>query len=342
VATLALLLWFVFPVMLRNYLNKRGAELPDYICHIDSIQLDLLTCGINLSNVSLVKRTGHIPVPFFHCPGVYIALQWNQVLHGSLRSSITLSQPVVNFVEGPTQDQSQTFLEPEWVEEVKHLVPLQINHFEIHQGDIHYYEFDASPQIDMEIDQMNVTLDNLTNSDRLATEFPSTAMVTGRPFKRGKLELNMALNVDLKEPTFKDQIRLKNIPAPALNAFLAKYASVYAKSGDLAFYSEMVSEKGAFKGYLRPYFQDLQFEPVPKDRDGLAALWAGIMNGLKDVFENDDKIVATQIPVAGNYKDPNLDFWSAAFGLIKNAYFQALAQGFRTPELAPVPQTATN
>jgi len=333
-----LTLWVVIPVALCNYLNKRGSELPDYICHIDSVQLDLLLCGVNLHGVTLVKRAGHIPVPFFSCPHIHIVLQWHEVLHGSLRSNIVLNRPLVNFVQGPTKEQSQTFLEPVWVEEVKKLVPLRINRFEVHQGDVHYYEFDSSPQIDLEMDQTELTLDNLTNSGGSSDEFPSVLLLTGRPFKRGNLELHMALNVDIKQPTFKEQIRLQNIPAPMLNAFLAKYASVYAKSGNLAFYSEMISEKGSFKGYLKPFFQDLQFEPMPKDRNGIAALWASIVNGLKDVFENDENVIATQIPVSGTYKEPDLDFWSAAFGIIKNAYFEALAQGFKKPELAPVPE----
>lgn len=252
-----------------------------------------------------------------------------------------MTQPIVNFVQGPTKEQSQTFLEPEWVDAVKKLVPLRINRFEVHRGDVHYYEFNASPKIDLEMDEIEVTLDNLTNSSKVPTKFPSTVQVKGRPFKRGNLELHMTVNVDIKQPTFKDQFRIQNIPAPALNSFLAKYAGVYAKSGDLAFYSEMVSENGSFKGYFKPFFQDISFEPMPQDREGLEAIWASILNGLKSLVEDDRDIVATQIPVSGNYKEPDIDFISAAFGIIKNAYFETLAQGFKKPELAPTPEKQT-
>jgi hypothetical protein len=123
-----------------------------------------------------------------------------------------------------------------------------------------------------------------------------------------------------------------------LNAFLAKYGSVYAKSGELAFYTEMVSAKGDFNGYVKPFFQNLQFEPMPKDRNGLGELWANLVNGVKDLLENKDNAVATKIPVSGHYNNPDIDFWSAAFGLIRNAYLQALAQGFDHPEIAPAPE----
>jgi hypothetical protein len=162
-------------------------------------------------------------------------------------------------------------------------------------------------------------------------------VLSGHPFIVGRMNAELAANVDQKQPTFSEKLRLTNIPATGLNAFLAKYGSVYAKSGTLDFYTEMVSHHGHFDGYVKPYFQNLAFEPVPKDRGGLAALWAGIANGVKDIFTNDEGVVATEVPVHGSYTAPNPDFWSAAFGIVKNAYFEALAKGFNQPELAPSP-----
>ena len=98
----------------------------------------------------------------------------------------------------------------------------------------------------------------------------------------------------------------------------------------------MVSKKGSYDGYMKPFFKDLVFEPMPTDRGGIAEIWSAIVNGLKGVIENDEtKMVATQIPVHGEYKDPKIGIWDAAFGVIKNAWFDALQQKFESPSLAP-------
>jgi hypothetical protein len=329
--------WYATPYFLRDFLNKKGAGLPDYHLHIGWVQINPWNCSIDVEDVTLAKRSDEVPVPFFTCPRVHVAMQWREILHFSLRSSISLTRPVVNFVEGPTAATSQIVLEPAWVSEVKQLVPLRINQFTITQGDVHFYDFHADPEINMEMDRIELSLNNLTNSNGSKSLMPSTAVLSGRPFEVGEFDANLALNVDLKQPTFAEKVKLENIPAPDLNAFLAKYANVYAKSGELNFYTEMVSDKGDFKGYAKPFFQNLEFEPVPKDRKGLAALWASIVNGLKDVLQNDKNAVATTVPISGHFQDPNIDFWSAAFGLVKNAYLQALAQGFEHPEIAPAP-----
>jgi hypothetical protein len=333
-----LAIWYITPVYLRNYLNAKGDTLPDYHLHIEQVQINPWNCSLDLNYLVLVKKSNKIPVPFFTCPRVHIAMQWSEIFHWTLRSRITLMKPVVNFVNGPTEETSQTALEPEWVTVVKQLVPLKINRFTVVDGDIHYYDFHADPEINMEMTDVEVSLDNLTNSTHSKALMPQTAEMTGRPFKRGRLNVHLALNVDMKQPTFAEKIGLENIPAPALNSFLAKYGSVYAKSGNLAFYSEMVSAKGGYNGYAKPFFQDLVFEPMPKDRGGLAEIWSALVNGVKDIFENDDKAVATTIPISGRYTDPDIDFFSAAFGVLSNAYFQALSHGFKTPEIAPDPE----
>jgi hypothetical protein len=333
-----LAVWYSTPYFLRDYLNKKGEGLPDYRLHINWVQINPLPCSLDIEDVTLVKMSDKIPVPFFSCPRVHVALQWRAILHGNLRSWIALTHPIVNFVQGPTDDTSQVVLEPAWVTQVKKMVPLSINRFTIDNGVIHFYDFHADPQIDLMMDQLNLSLDNLTNSNHSKELMPSTAYLTGRPFGIGVLEARFALNVDLKQPTFAEKVKLEKVPAPELNSFLAKYGSVYAKSGTIAFYTEMVSAKGSFNGYIKPFFQNLQFEPVPKDRNGLAALWASMVNGMKDLLENDDHAVATNVPISGNYSDPDINFWSAAFGLVKNAFFQALSHGFNHPEITPAPE----
>ena len=334
---LFLTVWYTTPYILRDYLNKRGDQLPDYHLNINWVEIHPISCSLDIIDLTLTKKNGEIPVPFAKIPVVHVALQWERVIHFDLLSSITVLRPVVNFVNGPTAATSQTVLEPAWVQTVKQMVPLRINHFEVHGGDLHYRDFHANPQIDMEMDHLELTADNLVNATHSEAEMPSTVNMSGHPFLTGDLNVDLAVNVDMKQPTFAEKVRLQHVSAIDLNAFLAKYASVYARSGALDFYTEMKSEHGHFEGYLKPYFANLAFEPVPKDRGTLAAIWSALANGIKDIFTNDQGVIATDIPVKGTYKDPNVDFWSAAFGIIENAWFQALEKGFNKPEITPSP-----
>jgi hypothetical protein len=334
---LFMVIWYTTPYLLRDYLNKRGSELPDYKLNIHWVEINPIACNIKLKSLVLEKKSNEIPVPFVTIREVLVAMQWTQLIHLDFRSNITVLEPVVNFVNGPTKATTQTALDPEWVETVKQLVPLKINQFKVHQGTIHYYDFHADPQINIPITHLELVADNLTNTTRSKDLMPQTVTITCHPVnENGSMEAHLSVNVDLKQPTFAEKIAVNNVQLPALNAFIAKYLSVYAKAGYFSFRSEMVSKEGSYDGYMKPFFKDLEFEPMPKDRHGIAAIWASIVNGLKGIVENDEtKTVATQIPVHGQYKDPNIDFWAAAFGILQNAWFDALAQKFNSPQIAP-------
>jgi hypothetical protein len=334
---LFMVVWYTTPYFLRDYLNKRGSELPDYHLNINWVEVHPWNCSMDIIDLTLAKKSQLIPVPFYRGERVHISLQWSRVIHFDLLSSITCVRPIVNFVNGPTPETSQTILEPAWVQTVKQMVPLRINKFQVVDGDLHYYDFHAQPEINLEMSNLNLVADNLVNAEHSKDLMPTRIVLSGHPFLVGRLSAELAANTDLKQPTFSEKLRLNNIPAIGLNSFLAKYGSIYAKSGTLDFYTEMVSKEGHFDGYVKPYFQNLAFEPVPKDRGTLAAIWSGIANGLKDLVTNDAGVVATEVPVHGSYKDPDVAFWSAAFGIVKNAYIEALAKGFDTPQLAPAP-----
>ncbi len=71
------IVWFATPYFLRDYLNKTGEGLPDYHLHIEWVQINPLTCSIDVDGVRLAKRSDEIPVPFFTCPRVHVARMGN-------------------------------------------------------------------------------------------------------------------------------------------------------------------------------------------------------------------------------------------------------------------------
>ena len=334
---LFMVVWYTTPYVLRDYLNKKGSSLPDYHLNINWVEIHPWNCSLDVIGVTLTKKTGDIPVPFFQGEDVNVSLQWRRVIHGDLLSRITLMRPVVNFVNGPTPAQTQTLLEPEWVTAVKQLVPLRINRFQIIHGDLHYFDFHAEPKINLELNHLELVADNLTNATHSKALMPTTVVMSGNPFITGRMKAELAANVDLKQPTFSEKLQLTEIPAIDLNSFLAKYASVYAKSGSLDFYTEMVSKEGHFDGYVKPFFRNLSFEPLPKDRGTLAAIWASLVNAAKSVVTSDKGVIATNVPIRGSYNNPNVSAFDAIMSALGNAYFQAIGQGFNQPELAPSP-----
>ena len=152
--------------------------------------------------------------------------------------------------------------------------------------------------------------------------------------------MHMAVNFDEQFATFTQNVRMEHVPAMGANAVLQKYLKVRVKSGEIGLYSELASDKGIYHGYVKPFFYRLEFEPKPADEGNPGAIWSGILNMAKGLFESDKRVIATQSEISGRLDRPDIDPVSTLAGVLCNAYIQALRPGF-DPTHSPAKPTDT-
>src|SRR5205085_4986724 len=96
-------------------------------------------------DMEILKRTHSVPVPFFECPRVDFSLYWGALWRGQARGKIEMEKPRLNFVQGPTKEESQTGANQPWLGIVSDLYPFRIDRAEIIDGDIHFEAFHKDP-----------------------------------------------------------------------------------------------------------------------------------------------------------------------------------------------------
>jgi len=339
-AVLFSVVWFSAPYFARDYINRGLAGLPDYTGRVEWVRIHPWTASLDIYDVHLDKKTGEIPVHFFYSPRWNISLQWSQISHGAKRASVTIFDPQINLVAGTDSVQSQIFIGKVWLEAIKQLIPWRVNQVTIHQGDIHYLDFNSNPKVDMELSQLEVAADNMSNSRGLKVPLPATVKITARPLLTGTFEMNLAVNFDEQFATFTQNFRMEHVPAVGANSVLQKYLKVRVKNGEIGIYSELTSDKGVYHGYVKSFFYRLEFEPKVSDEGNPGAIWSGVLNTVKGLFESDKQVIATQSEISGRVDQLQVDSVSVIMGILSNAYIQALRTGF-DPTHAPVQPTDT-
>ncbi|MGA9705837.1 DUF748 domain-containing protein, partial [Pseudomonas sp.] len=278
-----------------------------------------------------------IPVHFFSSPRWNISLQWSEIFHGVKRASVTIFDPQINLVAGPNSAQSQIYISKVWIDAIKDLIPWRVNRVRIHQGDVHFLDFHADPQVDLEMSDFELAADNMSNSEGLKIPLPATVKISARPLLTGTFAMNLAVNFDERFATFTQNISMEHVPAAGANAALQKYLKVQVKSGEIGLYGELAGDKGIYHGYVKPFFYRLEFEPKPADKGNPGAIWSGILNTVKGLFENDKQVIATQTEISGRVDQPDVDAVSAIAGVLWNAYIEALRPGFDPTHSPPKP-----
>ena len=332
--------WFSAPYLARDYINRSLSGLPDYTGRVEWVRIHPWSSSLDIYDIHLDKKTGESPAPFFNSPRWNISLQWSQIFYGVSRASVTIFNPQINLVAGSDSVQSQIFIGKIWLQAIKQMIPWRVNQVVIHQGDIHYLDLHSSPKVDLELSQVEVAADNMSNSKGLKIPLPATVKITARPLQTGTFEMNLAVNFDEQFATFTQNFRMEHVPAAGANTALQKYLKVRVKSGEIGIYSELASDKGIYHGYVKSFFYRLEFEPKSSDEGNPGAIWSGVLNTVKGLFENDQQVIATQSEISGRADQPQVDSTSAIMGILSNAYIQALRTGF-DPSRAPVQPTDT-
>jgi hypothetical protein len=332
------------PFIVKSYVNKTLDEIPGYKGHVDDIDINLWRGAYEIEGLRLDKVDGDIPVPFFSARKLDLSIEWGALLNGALVGEIEFEEPKLNFVHGPTAEESQRGDNADFIEPAKELFPVKINRFDVVNGEVHFRNFQSDPKVDIYIDSLFVHATNLTNSEDLSENLVASIDGKGRIMGSGRLTGHLDLDPYAKLPTFNLDFQLENVPLPKLNDFFKAYASVDVESGTFNVSGEMAAVDGEFTGYVKPLFHNMQVLDVEDDiKTPLRFVWEAVVEGVTSLFSNTSTDnLGTKVPLSGKLSDPRADILSTIGGLLKNAFIKALQPGIEgTITLEGVEQGAT-
>ena len=320
------------PTLILHHVNDKLEGLDDYVGHVDSIGVSLWRGAYRLEGVDIEKNGGKVPVPFFAAHGIDFSVEWKALLHRRIAAKIEIDGPKLNFVKGPTEETSETKANESLAKTLKDLSPFDIDRLTIADGQIHYRDFTSSPTVDIALTQIEAVARNLRNTEQAGVALPADIRVKAKAFESGELTIGLKADPLKESPTFELKQTLQGVELTQLNDFFDAYAKVKAKKGTFGLYTEAAAKDGKFIGYVEPYFKDMVLDKGRKNP--AKAAWAVVASAVKWIFSNKGKKqIATKIPIKGTFEKTETGYWTAAGGLLKNAYLKALTPTFENLNL---------
>lgn len=128
------------------------------------------------------------------------------------------------------------------------------------------------------------------------------------------------------EPHFLLKLEIERVSMPALNDFLRAYGGIDVRAGIFTGYIEMAAKDGHFRGYFKPFFENVDFSTPPgEERPLRQQIWESLVRGFAWVFKNHAKNqVATRMPFSGEFKNLNVQKWESFVSLVKHAFVEPL------------------
>jgi hypothetical protein len=315
------------PFAVESYVNRQLNKNETYAGSIGKVSIHLWRGAYQIHNVRILKRTGEVPAPLFYTPLMDLAIEWRELFHGSIVSRIAMNQPELNFVAGPTKEESQTGEEADWTEMLENLAPFKINSFKMTNGQVRFKNVHSTPPVDIFITQLSCVATNFTNTRDLNQKLPAGLTAAGNTLGGGQMTLQILMDPMAEVPTFELTGQLTNVNLVALNDFLRAYGKFDVERGEFALFTSFAAAEGKYDGYCKVLFKDLDVFAWEKERKKniLEIFWQAIVGTLTTAFKNQPKDqLATKIPITGTFEKTDVHMLPAIGALLRNAFIQAL------------------
>ncbi len=310
------------PTLVKNYVNKVLADIPGYYGQVEDIDIALIRGAYVINGMYLNKGTAESQVPFLNFPKSDISIEWKSLFKGKIVSEIIMTSPEVIYVFEDQKDESGDANVDDWTKALTDLVPIDINHFEVYDGKLAFVQLSAEPNIDLQINNLQLTADNLRNVVEKERILPSPIRASGVSIGKGKVSLEGNMNLVKEIPDMDLSFSLQDAEATALNDFTRHYAGLDFDKGTFGIFSEVAIADGHLVGYIKPLLTDTKL--IGEDDGFLGVLWEGFVGFFKFILKNQGTdTLATKVPIEGDLNNVEAGIWPTVFNIFENAWIQA-------------------
>jgi hypothetical protein len=314
------------PYVVKDQINKRLASVPGYSGAVNDVGIGILRGAYSINGINIVKVEGESRVPFFAAEHIDFSLAWRELVRGKIVSEIYADRPELNIVQASTDESSQKDVDSRWKDVIKDLFPIDITFFEIRDGLVRYQDTTKAPHVDVFIKDMHVLATGLRNRPAEGDEgFPAEIQVEGNSLGGGKVSMMLAADPLAPQPHFHLRMKVDGVNLPDLNESLKAVANVDVGRGTFRMAAEMAGKDGGFQGYVKPFFEDLDFNNLEdKNKKVLTRIWENIVGGLAWLVKNKARDqVGTRIPFQGQFGDPQVGLMSTIRNLFRHGFVRA-------------------
>ncbi|PVZ16500.1 MULTISPECIES: DUF748 domain-containing protein [unclassified Pseudomonas] len=331
-AALLLVLHLALPSLVRDYLNRKLADMGEYSGHVERVELALWRGAYRIEGLNIVKRDGRVPVPLLNAPGIDLSVSWGALWHQhAVVAEVTFEKPELNFVDGGkgNKQASQTGSGTDWRQQLEKIAPFTLNEVRVNDGTVTFRNFNSKPPVDLKAEQVNASLYNLTNIEN--PEGARDARFEGKAKLFGEAPMDTRATFDPLNnfEDFEFRLRVTGIELRRLNDFAGAYGKFdfNAGSGDLVIEAE--AKKGQVQGYIKPLLRDVdvfnwQQDVEDQNKSVFRSIWEALVGASETVLKNQQRNqFATRVPLSGNVHQQNVGAFQAFLEILRNGFIQA-------------------
>ena len=322
--SILILIRLAAPSVILSELNKKLANINDlYSIHIGDFDLSLVHMAYSFNDVEVRQIQDHHRLA--RVKHTDVRLSWRELLRARILADVAVSGLDITLKQIPPplpKDAKHAAHEAKKVGE--QVIPLRLNRVEIHASRVALMTL---PNIPLEkqwyVDGIDGVVANINPADpRTITAFALSGKVLGSAPVRttGKLRLGS------KQKDFDVNLELRDFDLAKANTLLMNLGPLSFKKGTLIVMAEAHSQNGRIRGYVKPFFDEMEILGNKKDFVSGKHFIFDIFSALSKVImqNSDTKSVATRVPFSYQDQKFTVDAEAALANAITHGFDEAL------------------
>ncbi|GAA6130103.1 DUF748 domain-containing protein [Halopseudomonas sabulinigri] len=334
-AVLLLAVHLLLPIVVKDVLNKKMADMGDYRGHVEDVDIVLWRGAYRMEGLNIVKVDGNTQAPFLKLPETNVKIRlrpfWS---NGVLVAEMEVNQPELNFVDGDSEEQKQSGTGVDWREKVQSILPVRLDRVDINQGVVAFRNFNSEPPVNLYINELDLTVLNLTNAKQQEGARDATAEGTALFLGQAPIEASASFDPLVRMENLDLRLRMTDLELPRLNEFASAYGKFDFKAGTGDLVIEAKVRDSQLTGYVKPLLRnvdvfDLDQDVRNEDKGFFRGLWEAVVGGGQQVLQNQklDQF-ATRVELSGSIDQADVSPLQAFFGILRNAFVEAFTTRF--------------
>ena len=206
---------------------------------------------------------------------------------------------------------------------------LEIRKARLTDAELGFVNESANPSYRVFASKLEADLRDYSNQPEAGA---SEINMEGRFMGNGNLTVSGRFRPAASTPDFSVAVKIIHTELKSFNELFRAHTDLDVKQGTFALFSELTVKKGTMRGYIKPFFRDVDvYDPIQDEDKGLfQQVYEGLIETLADSLENSEREeVATTTEIAGPLADPRMSTWEVVINLVRNAFFEAILPGFQ-------------
>lgn len=345
VVAIVLIVIFAVPPYVTKVVNRKLAELPEYSGRVADIDMEFLRGALTVKDLTLTSRKYPEDGPVVKIPYTRMVIDWRPLLHGMVRGDAVIenaewavfNDEAIPDEQIPRKKEQQEEMKErvetvekvrEWQEILREAFPMELSRIDLRNARIRFVDRTMNPAPEIVMESVAVVATGLGNQPKGTGDLPASVKLDGVIKTGGRVSVEARLNPIAEQPRFETLMKVEGLELPPLNDFARFYAKADVLSGRFTVYINATAEGGGYHGTLNPFFEGLDFKAVKEEKNIIKRVATKVADAVASVLESDKDKVASEIPFQGNFSDNDVDIWTTIRNLLRNAFVQALREGF--------------